>query len=85
MTNHPHIRPAASVQPELSIDELNDSNDARRGALMQKGINVTTAELALQIIIEELGDEARLKFAERLAGVLDEIEAHHRRMSLLQP
>lgn len=85
MANHPHLRPTATVPPEPSIDELTASNDARRAALMQKGINVTVAELALQIIIEELGDDVRLKFAERLAGVLDEIEAHHRRMSLLQP
>jgi hypothetical protein len=85
MSNHPHIRPATKIEAPPTIDELNESNDARRAQLMRQGINVTTAELALAVIIEELGDDARLRYAERLAGVLDEIEAHQRRAALLQP
>lgn len=83
MTNGRPNTPA-TVPPD-PIDELYGKNDQRRNTLLARGVRVDVTELLLGVIVEELGDEARLKYAERLAGVLDQIEEQQSRMALLRP
>lgn len=80
MSNKPH---PPTAEPSDPITELLADNDRRRQALRRQGVDVQVVEMLLGVILEELGDEARNRYAERLAAVLDTIEAQNARMRLL--